>query len=226
MKKIIVLLLILFTSTSCFAAERRPLVFLSSPRAEEMPIGDTLSGDFITINSIGDIHINWGVGPGQVSAVDVPIVDVDGHFADNNVEFGIDQNADDIVTLQAGDLRNVAWTDYGGTSTIVGWAATPTANIWYKKVGNLVFVIFNINGTSNATNATFTLPYTTVNSAGARMYGSTRFTDNGAGSTTPGLSYMEVNTSTVHLFTDWVTGTWTNINGKVIRGQFWYEAAP
>src|SRR3990167_5861782 len=54
----------------------------------------------------------------------------------------------------------VPWADYGGTSTITGWSSFTNQKIFYTKVGKLVFVAFDLNGTSNATTVSFTLPYT------------------------------------------------------------------
>ncbi len=124
-----------------------------------------------------------------------------------------------------GELNTVGWTDYGGTSTIVGWSGTPTANIWYKKVGNLVFVNVSISGTSNATNISFTLPFTVKNSAGClgRIACSAR--DNGTYQTTPGVIETTNNSANATASLDFSGGGgWTASGGKTITGQFWYEA--
>ncbi|KKN36236.1 hypothetical protein LCGC14_0775660 [marine sediment metagenome] len=122
------------------------------------------------------------------------------------------------------EINTVGWTDYGGTSTIVGWAATPTKNIWYKKIGNLVFVNYYITGTSNATNVTFTLPYTTKNSTQANIASAARVTDNGTLSGTSGLLYLTANSNTAAVYTGWDAAAWTNSGTKTVQGQFWYEA--
>ncbi|KKL93897.1 hypothetical protein LCGC14_1870150, partial [marine sediment metagenome] len=129
----------------------------------------------------------------------------------------------DFGAIQS-DIYTVAWTDYGATSTVVGWSGTPTKNIYYKKVGNLVFVNFYISGTSDDTMATFTLPYTSVNDTSARVYTSIRFKDNNVQSTVSGQMYLAPNSATAALYTDWAAEVWTPANTKEVMGQFWFEA--
>ena len=126
-----------------------------------------------------------------------------------------------------GDINSVPWTDYSGTSTIVGWQAVGlTANIWYKKIGKLVYVSYAITGTSNAVTASFTLPYTAVNSAAYAPISAMRFVDNGVASATPGMASLAANQAVVNLWVDWTTlANWTNANQKNINGQFFYEVA-
>lgn len=59
-----------------------------------------------------------------------------------------------------------AWTDYSSTSTITGWSSFGKKYILYKKIGNLLYVRWDLDGISNATSATFTLPYSSVSSVG------------------------------------------------------------
>lgn len=119
---------------------------------------------------------------------------------------------------------SVAWTDYGGTSTINGWAATPTANIWYKKLGKLVFVKFFISGTSNSTSTNFTLPYTAVNSTGSYSRDAIYVTNNGSTPATPGLGYTTPNDTVYRCYTDFNGAAWTNSGTKEVGGSFWFEA--
>lgn len=123
-----------------------------------------------------------------------------------------------------GDIYSTAWTDYGGTSTIVGWSGTPTAYIWYKKIGNLVYVNFSIAGTSNATNISFTLPYIAVNSANAFIRVACSGRDNGSFLATPAQFYLDPNSATAGANKDFSGAAWTASGIKEIRGQFWYEA--
>ena len=125
-----------------------------------------------------------------------------------------------------GDVSTVQWTDYGGTSTIIGWAATPTANIWYKKIGNIVFVMFAISGTSNAISTTFSLPYASVNSTGARITISGRGMDNGSWLLNPTMIYMEPSLSVLTIYKDLSANGWTASGNKQVHGQFWYESVP
>lgn len=50
------------------------------------------------------------------------------------------------------------WTDYSAMSIIVGFSSYTTKNIYYKIVGDTMFVNFWIEGQSNATSFTFTVP--------------------------------------------------------------------
>ena len=113
--------------------------------------------------------------------------------------------------------------DYAATSTIVGWAATPTARIYIKKIGKTVFVNVTITGTSNSTEATFTVPYTAVNYSGT-MYGQLSVRDNG-GTLVMSVVAMPDNSAIVTVSPTLSGGNWTNSGLKEIYGQFFYEAA-
>ena len=134
----------------------------------------------------------------------------------------------DITSLLGltGDVANTAWTDYGATSTVVGWAATPTKNIYYKKVGKLVFVSFYITGTSDATTVSFTLPITSAASTGVAFGGAMIYVvDNNTEILTACKVSLAANASTVNCHTNFGFGVWTNTSAKTVYGQFWYEAA-
>jgi len=135
-----------------------------------------------------------------------------------------------ITTLTAntivatGDIYTKARYDYFATSTKVGWAATPTGHIYIKKIGKTVLIDVNITGTSNTTNITFTVPYTSTSDI-ATISHSCRVRDNGTWATAPGMFFLDVNSATVNVFID---GTSTNLftasGAKNIWGQFRYEA--
>lgn len=130
---------------------------------------------------------------------------------------------DDKVILDSGaDFYTVSFTDYSGSTSLTGWAATPTVGLYYKRVGKLVYVWFNITGTSNSTSTSFTVPYTCNSSIGA--FGVIRRVDNG----TAGWGNFGLGSSstTVNVRADASTGTttWTNTGTKTIQGHFVYEA--
>lgn len=123
------------------------------------------------------------------------------------------------LTTARGD---VARTDYFSTSTKTGWAATPTGNIFYKVVDDMVFVNFSINGTSNSTTTSFTVPETSMASLGvnfymARMRDGDAFFDNG-------FCNLPASSTTVTCYTDnsKSAADWTATLTKQITGQFWY----
>ena len=140
--------------------------------------------------------------------------------------------ADDLVVgdsvsvggsvVVTGDIYTTDWTDYAGSSTIVGWDG-PTALIYYKVVGDLVHVIFSVTGTSDATTTSFTLPHnhlTGLPSAQGPMY----FADNSTVSATFGYFSMAAGGATVNFYKapNAAANTWTNSNTKTISGQFFY----
>lgn len=123
------------------------------------------------------------------------------------------------------DLYTANWTDYGATSTIVGWTSFTSKVIRYKSLGKLYYVAFDIAGTSNATNVTFTLPATSANT-GASFDAALGFAvDNGTTFTTATRLDLAPNSATVSCFTNMSNGAWTNSGTKRVLGQFWYEAA-
>ena len=112
------------------------------------------------------------------------------------------------------------WADYFATSTIVGWAASPTGYIYTKKVGNLVFVSFRISGTSNTTSVSFTLPYV----ASAQYFGGvlTYVVDNSEALSTAAKAEMN-GSRTVGCYKTMASGGWTASGTKSVYGNFWYE---
>ena len=128
-----------------------------------------------------------------------------------------------VLVSDAGDLYNVAWVDYFGSSTIIGWV-TPSGTIYYKRVGKIVFVSFTLTGTSNATTVSFTLPYT--NAAGDEIFTGIFYgADNGAALTSPGVANLGAGSATVAAYKGMSLLAWTNLGIKTIYGNFWYEAA-
>ena len=131
----------------------------------------------------------------------------------------VEQLAAAIKTLDM--VTAVPWTDYSGTSTIVGWSSS-TDKIFYKKIGKLVFVWFSITGTSDDTVATFTVPFTAQSDIGTFFYCRSRnnntWKDGGYGS-------LPAGGTVVSLHYDGAASAWTNSATKTIQGSFVYEAA-
>lgn len=132
--------------------------------------------------------------------------------------------------LKSGSALNVttvSWADYSATSTIVGWASFSTKAIYTKKVGTSVFVSFNLLGTSNDVTATFTVPYSAVNSAGITFGGPIlQAQDNGTLTSSATVS-LPLNSQLVSSSkSSGITAVqWTNSGTKQLLGSFWYEAA-
>lgn len=127
----------------------------------------------------------------------------------------------DIEVVGGGDIYswNNAWQDYSASSTIVGWTSYTTKQIYYKKVGNLVFVFFYVAGTSDSTSTTFSLPHASISPTSATFV---RVQDSGTW-LPAGLGWLPAG-STFYAYTTSGGASWTASGTKTIVGQFWYEA--
>lgn len=116
---------------------------------------------------------------------------------------------------------STGWNNFSNISTIVGFSEYTTKKIFYKVLGNLVFIHFDLEGTSNSTSITFTLPFN--ESSTILWCGLTSIAkDNGTYLTTPGRINIA---STTTIYKDLDAGAWTNSGIKRVMGQFWYEKA-
>lgn len=115
-----------------------------------------------------------------------------------------------------------AWTDYSGTSTIVGWSSTTIKLIRYLKWGKTVFVEFYITGTSNATTTSFTLPVTFKNITNYLNFGSVGYAQNN-GVTNFYLGGVNPNTSKIDFYYGSGAAAWTNSGTKSISGYAQWE---
>lgn len=121
------------------------------------------------------------------------------------------------------DFFTDGWTDYSSTSTITGWAAgMAVQRIYYKKIGKLVFVQFNLSGTSNSTEAKFTLPYT--HNSDIFIILPIRVRDNG-GAYTTGLFQVATGGSEVSCFKDLTSAAFTATGAKRVDGSFFYQTS-
>lgn len=127
------------------------------------------------------------------------------------------------VANAAGDIYTSAWADYSGTSTIIGWASFANKAIYIKTIGKLVLVQFAINGTSNSTTTTFTVPVATDSNTPAHNIACTAI-DNGGTATLGVTNISGGSVSTIKFFTSVAAATWTASGNKVIEGQFWYQS--
>ncbi len=123
----------------------------------------------------------------------------------------------------AGDLYTTALTDYSGTSTVVGWTSFTSKQIWYKKVGKLVYVWFTLKGTSNATTTSFTLPIANNGSFEVISFCG-RCLDTGADLQSPPYVSLAASASTANVLR-YNAAAWTASGVKEINGQFVYQTA-
>ena len=110
-----------------------------------------------------------------------------------------------------GDVYTVAQTDYYASSTITGWSSLTAGRryIIYKKIGKMVFVNFHLEGTSNATSVSFTLPYTARTQYGNFGGALTLTYDNSALITSAGKVEITGGASTVACYSNGGAGGWT-----------------
>ena len=115
----------------------------------------------------------------------------------------------------------VPWTSYQDTSTIIGWDTRSQNLLYYKRVGDLVYVAYNFYGVSDATTISFTLPYT--NNGVLNFYASPAVAINsGVNETTPGYAELLNGSATVTVRRN--NGVaWTASGNKGIWGEFWYR---
>ena len=119
-----------------------------------------------------------------------------------------------------GDVYTVAWAEFT-TPTIVG-VTDSSSSIYYKKIGNLVFVNFAVAGTGSTTAFTFTVPYT--NGGGIYVYFPIAFIDNSTAGTAWGRGQLNNGSSTVTLYTNAASAGWTASGSRSAVGQFFFEA--
>ena len=137
---------------------------------------------------------------------------------------------DDGVSRFDGDLYTTAYTDYYASSTIVGWSSLTAGRrfILTKRIGKMVFVWFHLEGTSNGTRCSFTLPVTsTATGYGGIFGGPLSFTyDNTAAVAIPGIAQLPTNSATCTCnLTNTAADGWTASGSKIISGNFVYEGA-
>ncbi len=150
----------------------------------------------------------------------------------NRVQFTATTDMDSATIFSAGtadvtfgsgvDVFTTAWTDYSATSTIVGWSSFTVKSIFYKRIGDLVFVSWDLDGTSNATTTTFTVPITSNADVELRL--STFARDNGTAATGGGLVQLPVSSTTFFLSSDMALAAWTASGTKTTKGQVFYQA--
>jgi hypothetical protein len=127
------------------------------------------------------------------------------------------------VQLFSDDFYTYPWTDYSASSTITGWSSFTNKEIYYKKIGKLVFVAFQLDGTSNSTSAIFSLPYSATSSGPALRFPVQ--SQNNGGVFVFGMGLLDPGSNAVDLRKDPDGGSYTASGTKSVRGQFWYEAA-
>jgi len=113
-----------------------------------------------------------------------------------------------------------AWTDYTGTSTVVGWSSFTTKQIWYKIIGKTMIIRYHLAGTSDSTTTTFTFPATSISDSSQFVV--TSAVDSGAAAVA-GLTRVDPATSVVILRRTVNGATYTASGTKVAIGTITLE---
>lgn len=129
-----------------------------------------------------------------------------------------------LASISDGDIASIPFTDHSEDATIVGWSSFTTKIIRYKKVGNLVFVSYELTGTSDDTATSFTLPFSTV-STESQIPEIEWIKDNGTIIGTGIRVNANPPSNLVDFFTSINFATWTASGIKQIQGRFWYISA-
>ena len=127
--------------------------------------------------------------------------------------------------LYGGDLPNqinTPWIDFSEQSTIVGWSSFTVRRMLYKRIGDIVFFNISLEGTSNSTALTFTIPFVSRFGNGAPA---SFTTDNGVPNM-GGFFRLIANSNTIDCWRPTsslnanIIGTWTASGQKAILGNF------
>lgn len=137
----------------------------------------------------------------------------------------LDEGGTIVARVDGGDFYTVDFADYSGSSTTVGWSSFTEKEIYYKAIGDLVFVTFNLQGTSNSATTTFTVPYSSQNSTNYRTQFICRAENSGVWSHYPGMCSLPPNTNVVTCYLTNQAGAFSNTGGKSVLGQFFYQRA-
>lgn len=124
----------------------------------------------------------------------------------------------DVIT-NVNLLDPTGWVDYSATSTIVGWSSFTTKIIKYRIIGKQMFVMFRLQGTSNSTSTSFTLP---LNNNGVYTINWIIAVNNG--SLINGNIDLN-NSSNLVVCSSNFSSTWINTGSKQVFGQFFVEIA-
>jgi hypothetical protein len=188
------------------------------------------------VTATGDIRTDGGVYAGnKAGSVSNDQIIADGEIKGSYFNAGSPSSpasgagdftaADDIHAegnlSAAGNIYTTVWTAYHDSSSITGWSSYSTKEIWYKKVGELVFVWFDLNGTSNSTSTSFTLPH----SNNSDVLLSSFLVAQNNGSWSASWCSMSTSSSTVTCYPSVGGGStsWTSSGSKTARGHFVFE---
>lgn len=139
----------------------------------------------------------------------------------------MNQNFQDVQTAFNNSVAGQTFTNWASwTPTLVGWSGTPTTVARYTQIGKLVSCYVSIEGTSNSTSTSFTLPVSsnTTSMNGNSTYPIARVRDNGTYITNqPGV--IDINNGIVTVYKNSNLDAWTASGTKTVIVQFFFEAS-
>ena len=184
-------------------------------------IGSTSDTDAISISSGGVTTFSQNI---DISGKEL-ILDSDNDSSitsdtDDQIDFKT-SGTDRLHIDSSGDIYSTGWTDYSGTTTVSGCSSVSAKEIHYKIIGKMLFFQFYVNGTSNDSNFSFTLPKTAVDEYFRGVC--SPLWDNG-GTASNGNDMWEIkNTSTVNFKKNDNFNGFTTSGTKLALGQGWYQ---
>jgi hypothetical protein len=118
-----------------------------------------------------------------------------------------------------------AWTSYATTHT--GFSVDPTYNMYYKKDGRTVTIVYScsVDGTSNADNYLLSLPFVSRNIPGMKWWCACPSAVDGGGRTPLAVANLSANSATLELLRNSYGAVWDTTLGKSANFTFIYEAA-
>ena len=139
-------------------------------------------------------------------------------------------------TIQAGDIPDLSGT-YATAGSVnpsfVNWTTGASVggftgslminNVYYIKIGKMVHLWYQFQGTSNDSTLSFTLPFAADSSLSSHDFAS-KIKDNGSSISTPGNASFPYSTNLVYIFKDFGGTSWTASGTKAADGYICYEA--
>jgi hypothetical protein len=166
----------------------------------------------------GGVEVGWFSTYGRVLSYD-RTAGADKYLYLRGSAVIIQEGGNTVLTVDGGDVYTQGWTSYA--STVNGWSSFTTKLVYYKTVGDLVYVWFHIDGTSNQTYASMTVPYTSNSSI--QSQGVIRIINSGTSGS--GIYNHPTSSSQVTFFRTVGGASWTASGQKLVIGQFVYQRA-
>lgn len=178
--------------------------------------GGTLDNATVTVDAVAG-HTTSNTGTVYGVAITAGVISSNSAIGDGTIL---------PKSLQTG--TGSSWVTTTITPTKVGWVST-TKNIWqYLQMGKMVWMYFDVSGTSNSTSTSVTLPVAARSFSAANDFEGTYGLASDNGSTTAGPRWnidLSGSATTCNFFTTYGGGAWTASGTKQIRGYIIYEAA-